>query len=759
MTPLILLITFLFPMPDLSPAASIAEPASAMRIPRAHAQSDDRELSVTASFSDQHAVQTSEPIELLLSRPLKASDERLGILIGNTDVSSLFSGVNLRLRYDAKLWPLPLGESTVTIFLISKTDEWKELERFTLVVEQERASSRERSRLAASDDLEARFIKTNYFDRLASMLAPTLTVTEAGSGRQEPAEPSPKPSSKKRKIKFVPSITFGLKPRPVTSAFPASNMAEQPSASFDLTSPLESDVTYGSFSSHSTADFAGHSFQPETLRYDALSNAAPKVDLSSYLFQFQTGPVKYEVGHVSFGAQRHLINSFSSRGIKVTVPFLKRFDFSAAAMNGTSIVGYSNFFGLNRRKHQMLGGTLGVELLAERPGGLRLEVGVMGGQVLPLSSVSGDGIRDQTRSRGFSVRMIASDKAGRFHLDGGFSRSFSIYPNPDETVVDTPGLASNAHYLEVSYKILNDFALSTTRKANLTVSFIEEKVAPNFRSLGASPEADKIRYGVLLEGSVGEITGTFSYRGDHNNLNKVLTKRSRNGDLSLSLAAPAKALIGRTKDSPWLPALSYGFARNHGFDVAIPINGGFEETLNEFSNVFTIRHSFKAGWQPKKFTIDYAFDRSLVDNQQLGHELNDLTTAVNTGTFGFALNSKLNLRLNLRADSAGNRGDDTIQRTYALGPGITWNPTSQMTVTGDLSNTIVGNAANLTHTRQTNFDAAWSYGFNVGKQELKKLSAKFSVRYSNGYSLARIIATDTVNKNQALITSMSFTLF
>ncbi|HVQ37314.1 MAG TPA: hypothetical protein VMS31_07270, partial [Pyrinomonadaceae bacterium] len=116
---------------------------------------------------------------------------------------------------------------------------------------------------------------------------------------------------------------------------------------------MRSEGISGPLSSQLQFDFAGSTFQPEALRFGTLGENAPQIDLSSYLAQFQLGPAKVAVGHTSFGSARHLINSFSSRGITVTVPITKRFDFSVGALNGTNVVGYGNLFGLAKSKHQL----------------------------------------------------------------------------------------------------------------------------------------------------------------------------------------------------------------------------------------------------------------------------------------------------------------------------------------------------------------------------------------------------------------------
>src|SRR5207253_7038457 len=217
--------------------------------------------------------------------------------------------------------------------------------------------------------------------------------------------------------------------QPAQSTFPGPQPERATFIELNLQASLKNEATYGIFSSQSSFDFAGSSFEKEALRFGTLGKDAPKVDLSSYLIHFQTGKIKYDVGHFSYGTQRQLINGFSSRGITITVPFLKRFDFSAAAMNGTQLVGYNNFFGLSKSKHQMLSGTLGVEFIAKRPGGLRLEVGALNAYFQPISGVNRGVVTDLQRSRGIALRLIAGDKGGRFHFEGGFTRSFFASPS------------------------------------------------------------------------------------------------------------------------------------------------------------------------------------------------------------------------------------------------------------------------------------------------------------------------------------------
>ena len=705
-------------------------------------------LTLTANFDDRPSVKPDERIELYLNRPLQDPESSIAVFIGTTDVSSLFESRKQLLRYNSSLWPLPLGPSELTVYVVGKNSEWKEVGRFPLLV----ANKNERE--AADSFSDARLVKANFF----------------GGSANEPVPESTSPQTdKKGKWNFLPALTIGLKTQPAQSTFPSANTPGERATFADLTmqASLKSNGSYRILGAQSSFDFAGSSFQKEALRFGTLENNAPKVDLASYLVEFNTGRVKYQVGHFGYGTQRHLINGFTSRGVNITVPFLKYFDFSAAAMNGTQLVGYDNFFGLNKKRHQMLSGTLGVELFPKRAGALRLEVGVLSAYFQPLSGVNRGVITDLQRSRGLSVRLLGTDKSLRFRFEGGFTRSFFASPSDTTldqgtTVVPLPALSRNAHFIEASYEVLKNFSVSKTKKANLTVAFKEEMVAPLFRSLGAGTQADKIQYEFLANGSIDEITGQFSHVNFHDNLKNIPSiLRTLNGATSFSLAAPAKAILNRTKDSAWLPRLGYNFTRVHAEGDAIPVNGGFEVDPSSIPDLIGTNQTFSADWQVRKFTFGYNLNHSFQNNQQTGRELSDQSVLVNTGRVGIAANSRINLNVDLSAESSANKETGRIDRTYRLGPGISWKLTQSMELTANLSNTIAGDAANTSRSRNTEFDTAWIYRFGAGKEGFKKVAGQFFIRYSNRYShsLDRIFLNDNLSRNQILTANLSFTFF
>jgi hypothetical protein len=720
----------------------------------------DTRLMVTASFSEARAVLADEPIELSLNRELQGPEARVGILIGTTDVTSLFTQEKLRLRYNPKIWPLPAGDSSVIVYVVSKDGEWDETARFTLRVERQNNSDSQTEAKGSPLDAASRFNSGPSSEPVDQ------PVTDDANGNQQSA--TPRPAARRNvKEKFTPSLTFTVPSQPAQHTFPDPQPARATFIELTMQGALKNELSYGLLSSQSEFDFAGSSFKNETLRFGTLGNRAPDVDLSSYLTHFQLGNVKFDVGHFSYGTQRQLINGFSSRGLQITVPFMKRFDFTAAVMNGTQLVGYDNFFGINRSKHRMVSGTLGIELERKRPGGLRLEVSALNAYFQPISGVNRGVVTDLQRSNGVAVRLIASDKAQRFHFEGGFTRSFFASPsdptlNQGAQVVPLPNLSRNAHYLQASYQILKEHLLTKSKKANLTVAFQEENVAPLFRSLGASTQADKIQYSVSVNGSINDISAQFSRTNFHDNLRGIPSiLRTLNGNTHFGVAAPMSSLLNLKKPSVWLPRLGYSFDRNHAFAAAIPANGGFEFALAVIPNLVATNQTFTADWQVKKFTWGYNVNHSFQDNRQPGRERADLGVLVNTGRVGIAATSKLQMNFDLSAENNVNKETGRIDHTYRVGPGVTWQLTKHFGFSTNLANTIAGNVANTSDSRNTDWDASLTYRFVRGKEGLRKISGQFFIRYANHYSHAieRLIVSDTLRKNQTLTANLGITFF
>jgi hypothetical protein len=535
-----------------------------------------------------------------------------------------------------------------------------------------------------------------------------------------------------------------------------------------LQGSFKSEIARNGFNSQIQFDVAGSSFRGEALRFAQLGEKSPRIDLASYLMQFQHTKARFLLGHTSFGTSRHLMNNLSSRGLNLSIPLPPRFDLSLAAMNGTSIVGFDNFFGIGRRRHQLLGGSLGVEFLPGRAGALRLELGALNGWLQPVNSFNQANVNDAERSRGFSLRFLSSGAAERFKLDTGFTRSQFVNPsdgllNQGNDVTPTQAVSRNARYIDASYDLLKDVVLTSAKKANLTLAFRHEKVDPLFRSLGAITQPDRDQNELQVSGTIGEITSQFSRLRFNDNLSNIpsilksLTRRN-----AFALSVPLALLVGNpARPSSLLPRLAYGLDRTHQFGAATAVRGGFELDESSVPDLSATNQTLSADWQVQQLRIGYRLNHSLQNNRQIGRQLADLVNVVNTLAVGLMAHSAIDLNFDLNIERADNKESRRVDRLLRLAPSINWRMSSKATLSASLSATLADDAAGTSRNRNAESDLQWSYRFAFEKDRLRKVQSQFFVRYANRYArvVDRVFDSNNLTKLQTFNAGLSFTFF
>jgi hypothetical protein len=728
-----------------------------------------QEMTITASFAGKESVAPDEPIELTLSRPLLAAEGRVAVLIGATDLSGLFAAQGLSLKYGSAALPLPAGETEVTAYIVAADDEWKEVARFPL-------------RVAAR----------------------SKTQPDATTGVAETPQSATEPARKFLgfdKLDIAPSLNLGLKSQFAEIHTPDANRLARPQfTDATIQGSLKIEMKRGQMAMQSQFDVVGSSFRNEALRFAAEGEGAPKVDLASYQMQLQHGSRKFLTGHSNFGAHRHLINNFASRGLTLTLPLSRRADVSLVAMNSTSIVGWNNFFGLSNRRHQMLGGVFGFETFKSRPGGLRFEAGVLDAWFQPRNNVNQGNINDAERSRGFSARALAKDKSERLRLDAGFTRSQFV--NPEDpllspnvggaSVVPSRQVTRNGRYADASFDLLKEFTFSKAKAAaganadqniqdaqsaqaaaepkrfNLTLNVRHERVDPLFKSIGASTQADLNQNQVELVGSFGELTFTAAHTRFNDNLAGIQTiLRTDTRRNSFAVNTPLQGLFGNravAQPNAFFPRIGYTFERVRAFADFIPIGGGFDQpgAIPDQANII---QSFVAEWQFKEVRLGYRLNHSLQDNRAVGRERADLQNFTHNATFGWNPLTTLDLNVEINFEDANNRERAATDRTLRFGLVTNWQATGRQSFNATFSTIGAGGFAERARTndsRNLEFDLQWNYRLaRESENRFRKFQAVYFIRYSNRFARSRNF-TESINaltKLQTFNTGVNFIFF
>ncbi len=729
----------------------------------------EQELTVAASFTGQEFIHPDTPVEIRLNRALEPAEGRLALMIGAFDLTGLCAAIDQGLRYSAAL-PLPVGETEVAVYLVAPSGEWREIARFPL-------------RVVAKDAAP-----TEQPPAVNSEVAPSQT----------PDANQPQPDQKPRKFGFdkfdwIPQINIGFKSQFAEIHFPDSNRPQRPTFTDGvLSGSLRNELARGQFNAQGQFDVVGSSFRNEALRFGLLGQDAPLVDLSNYQMQFQIGSRKFFVGHTNHGAHRHLINNFNSRGLTFAIPVVKGIDLTLAAMNSTSIVGWSNFFGVDKARHQLHSGTLGFELLPQRPGGLRFEVGMLDAWLQPRSNFNQGNVNDTERSQGGTARLLFSDKSQRLRFDGGFTRN--RFTNPDDpllaqgaNVVQVNSNTRNARYADVSFNLLRNFAFSKppapsgdqaqtvdqsqaapARKLNLVLNLRHERVDPLFRSIGAQTQADRHNNQVEAVGSFGEVNFNVARASFNDNLVGIPTiLRTNTRIVSFAVNAPLSQLLVKAQSppspiQPWLPRLGYTFNQVRARGAFAPLGFNDASAIPDQANIV---QTVTAEWQFEKWRVTYQLNHSLQDNRQTGRERADLQNFIHNVAFGWNPRPTLSLNFEVNFEDASNREQVSDNHTLRYGLNTNWQMTPRQNWNAVFSTIGAGGflqGARMNDNRNIEFDLQWSYRLTrESPNRFKKAQVNYFIRYANRYARLRdfLGGFNTLTRLNTFNTGLNFIFF
>lgn len=692
----------------------------------------DDPITITANFTGRELTPTGV-IELTLNRPLLTTEGRFAVFIGTTDASALFTNRPQGLSYKPSISPLPFGESVLTVYLIEPNGNWRILAEFPMKVKE------------------------------------LAKVPEAATAPSTDALANGTPEDPSAKIEFTPTIAINVKGQNQTRTFPRESAPERnPFTDVDGQGSLQFKVTKRSWVFGSKFDLVGVGARQNALRFGELKDEAPMIDLSSYLIELTRNRFKLNLGHVSFGSNRHLINNFSSRGITVTVPVGKQNDLSFATMNGTSIVGYDNFLGVTRRKHNVLGASFAREFFKERPNGLRVEFSAIRGSLLPLTNINQGAVNDAEKSLGFGFRVLGSDTKQRLRYEAGISRNrFTNPADPQleqgQSVVAVKETWRTARFAEISFDFIQGMKLWNEKKLKLTGTYRHEEIEPLFRSIGASTQADKHQNQFEITAAFGEMNFVYGNLRDRDNLAaiaSILKTMNRRNNMGFSI--PLTTFFTPAKPRKWLPQVSYTYDHLHQFGASIPGNSDFNDP-SQIPDQHSYARAFNAQWQiSDRLGLGYKYTHAFQDNRQPGRDKADFRSSVHGMTFATKPTRDIDLDLELAREEQTNLEQPRTDQTFRIGTRTVWRMpfVKNSAFSANLSTTLAGDTGNINDTRNLEFDIQWAYRFTLGKKKFSKLDTQFFIRYANRYgsTVDRLIFANTFNKTEAFNFGLSFNI-
>ena len=168
-----------------------------------------------------------------------------------------------------------------------------------------------------------------------------------------------------------------------------------------------------------------------------------------------------------------------------------------------------------------------------------------------------------------------------------------------------------------------------------------------------------------------------------------------------------------------------------------------------------------ADWQIEKWRIGYRLNHSFQNNRQAQAANFDFVNLVNGVSVGVSASNSLDVNLDINAESAGNKGASTTDRTLRFAPTINWRMTKEATFSSSISTTLAEDDAETKRNRNVEFDMQWGYRFGIEKDRFRKMQGQFFIRYANRYGRTRNtpIQLNDLQKVQIVNLGLSITLF
>lgn len=414
------------------------------------------------------------------------------------------------------------------------------------------------------------------------------------------------------------------------------------------------DASIGLTSHHQINDFSidtalnliAVSNREQALQFNSKSTQAKKLDVTDYNLSFAKGNHQINVGHTSYGNNSLLIDNLSRRGISWQYQDEQQFALSGAILSGSDIVGYNNLFGLANYSNEYVNSLgFGVNFLTEQRISLRLEGNLLDAERVSQNDFGVSEITSAEKNSGAGLRLVFSDREGRFDAD--LVLGFSRYTNPEdsalslgEALVKLQSEDSIAHNFSINYLLLKDGETPWGSVANITLSANHSSADPLYQTLTAFVQANVENQMLGAQYQLGNLTGNLSLQASRDNLDNLrnlLTTKTKTDNFSMNIPLPAYWLEGESsKPNNWLPNLDYSYQQSHQFALNSPdiADSGFNDN-SHLPDQLTTSHDIASSWQIEQHSFSLQSTYSHQDNRQIGRELSDFSNLQHAASINF----------------------------------------------------------------------------------------------------------------------------
>jgi hypothetical protein len=368
---------------------------------------------------------------------------------------------------------------------------------------------------------------------------------------------------------------------------------------------------------------AGSSYRNEAVQFPVRRQEAPKPDVLTYslLGQANTpiGRTEIGLGQVSAAANPLLAPAIGNRGLSLTQRVSNVIDVALGVQAGGQLLGARNLTGTEDDESRFATARIGVEVLPERPGALRIELGWFDGQQAPSTLYNiVPGVIEHQRSHGWGWHISGNTEDARWQWD--LSTALSRYESSDPGLASDSGL-KRAYAGNVSYDILPMTTWGDVDVA-LSASLKQDYAQALYRSLAGGPIGDYQSRVLSLNGQLGIIALGLNLEGTEDNVHDdAQLPKNLGSTISLNAVLPTarlpliSGLMGPSAagNAAW-PQLSYNYVRNHawGDQDFVPL----DMLIDDLPDTLMTEHQWGLKWTLQTWSIGYRYTTSFQDTLQ-----------------------------------------------------------------------------------------------------------------------------------------------
>jgi hypothetical protein len=695
----------------------------------------------------------------------------IAIFLGDLDITSQIQREGQELVYKSTLLPLPIGEQTLTVYRTTTPDRWEPVATFSVKVEPnsskiatqtEESSKPPTAKTTPAPSPEASSKPDLTPANPSDSKSPTATTpSPAGSTPPKtgstPATTTPTTAADPTSpIGFSTKLNVNIKSQLTESRSPDAGVSPRPTfLDADFTGELSALYPIGTGKLQGKVNIVGTTFKPEALRFNELQERASLIDLSAYSIDFTDGDNKVAVGNVCFGNNPLLVSNVCTRGLTANLKLNNFADLSIGHLSTTAIVGFDNILGIEQENNTLTGATLGIQVANNAAGGVRLETTVMNGSRLPVANFNVGEVVDAETSEGIGFRVTAANDDGRWKADAGFARStFTAGGNDPQLTDDTNAIAlqpvtKNAWYAETSYDILKDVKLDDKRNLSLSANLKVEQTDPQFGTLGATVNADRLQAQYGINATIAGANIQFQHTNSEDNIANLpnLLKTKNNSD-TISLNVPLQSVL--QNNSSLLPTISYSYQQTaQNGSIVAAASGDFADP-SKIPNQFNHTQEIGLGWKfSDALSFDYKFSNTFQDNRQQGRENADFYNISHQFSVGWQPSQQLRFNLGYNFTNAQNIERQITRFTQSPTFGVSWEfvPDVTLAVNYNFNNDSDSIGESLTRSNALDLLLTWNFKTNTfGRENPGSVFLRYSGQSNlNSSSIGNINTNSTIN--------------